>query len=147
MERLADDILNRQGCLMNGVYICVIVAVVFLFSACATKKIEYVDREVVRYVTKVEKDTFVNNVHDSVYFEVIQKGDTVFKTKYKEKYIYLDRVQIKTDTCWRDSVVTEYKESVKEVTKIPKIFWYSMVFSVIVIIFAIIKLVRWLQIH
>jgi hypothetical protein len=81
-----------------------------------------------------------------VYFEVKVKGDTVYQTKYKEKTRWRDRIIERRDTCWRDSVVTEYKETVKEVTKISKIFVVSLFISIICIIFAFIKLVRWLQI-
>lgn len=120
--------------------------VVFLLCGCATKtRIEYRDRDVVRYVTKVEKDTVINHTMDSVYYEVFTKGDTVFATKYKEKFIYLDKVQIRRDTCYRDSVVTEYKEQVKEVTKIPKFCYFCIGFSILVIIFAFYKFIRWIQ--
>lgn len=125
--------------------IILLLSLVFLVS-CATKtKIEYVDREVVKYVTKVQHDTLVNNVHDSVYHTVFQKGDTVYNTKYVEKTRWRDRVVVKNDTCWRDSVVTEYKETVKEVTKIPKIYTYSLIFSIICLIFAIFKATKWLR--
>ena len=134
--------LARFVFLVVWVCLCLI-----LFASCATKHVEYVDRDIIKYVTKVEKDTFTNNIHDSVYFEVLQKGDTVYKTKYKERTVFVDRIKVQNDTCWRDSVVTEYKENIKEVTKIPKVFWFSMIFSIIVIIFAILKVVRWIQIH
>lgn len=121
--------------------------VAFVFSSCATKTlIEYRDRDVNRYITKVEKDTVIKNTHDSIYYEVVTKGDTVFATKYKERFVYLDKIQIRRDTCWRDSVVTEYKETVKEVTKIPKIYKFSFVFAILCCIFALIKLTKWLKI-
>ena len=139
--------LANSGC--GTPVLCIIIfAVIMLFSSCATKTVvEYRDRVVDHYITKVEKDTVINHTHDSIYFEVVQKGDTVFATKYKEKYIYLDKIKIKTDTCWRDSVVTITKQTTKEITKIPKLFKISFVFSILVIIFAFVKLFRWLQIH
>lgn len=121
--------------------------VAFVFSSCATKTlIEYRDRDVNHYITKVEKDTVIKNTHDSIYYEVVMKGDTVFATKYKERFVYLDKIQIRCDTCWRDSIVTEYKETVKEVTKIPKIYKISFVFAILCCIFALIKLTKWLKI-
>lgn len=121
--------------------------VAFVFSSCATKTlIEYRDRDVNHYITKVEKDTVIKNTHDSIYYEVVTKGDTVFATKYKERFVYLDKIQIRCDTCWRDSIVTEYKETVKEVTKIPKIYKISFVFAILCCIFALIKLTKWLKI-
>lgn len=139
--------MMNSGC-GTPLYIAVIVFVIMLFSSCATKTVvEYRDRVVDRYITKVEKDTVINHTHDSIYFEVVQKGDTVFATKYKEKYIYLDKIKIKTDTCWRDSIVTITKQTTKEITKIPKLFKVSFVFSILVIIFAFVKLFKWLRIH
>lgn len=126
--------------------ICVIMVV--LFTSCATKReIQYVDREVVKYETKIQHDTLINNIHDSVYHTVFQKGDTIYDTKYVEKTKYRDRVVVRIDTCYRDSIQTVIKESVKEKQIIPKWCYYLLVFSIIVIIFAIVKVIRWLQIR
>ncbi len=136
---------QNVGC-GTPLYACIIIAVVLFFSSCATRTvIEYRDRDVNHYITKVEKDTVTQNTRDSIYFEVIKKGDTVYATKYKEKYIYLDKIQIRCDTCWRDSIVTQYKENVKEIKKIPKIYKVSLAFSILCVIFAILKFVRWLK--
>lgn len=121
--------------------------VFLLFSSCITKeKIEYRDRDVNHYITNTVHDTLVDKTTDSVYFEVLVKGDTVFQTKYKERTRWRDRIIESHDTCWRDSIVTEYKETVKEVVKIPKIYTYSFVFSIIVCIFATYKTLKWLRI-
>jgi len=124
----------------------------FLFLLCAImvgcktrKQIEYVDREVIKYVTQVRHDTLREHTTDSVYFEIIQKGDTVYKTKYKEVIRWRDRFIVQNDTCWRDSIRTEYKESVKEVKYIPKIYKISMGISILLLIFAIIKIGIWLK--
>ena len=144
-NRWQQEQLSNIGC-GTPFYVCFILSLVFFLSSCATRTVvEYRDRDVNHYITKVEKDTVTRNTRDSVYFEVIQKGDTVFATKYKERYIYLDKIQIRRDTCWRDSIVTQYKENVKEIKKIPKIYKYSLVFSILCVIFAILKLVRWLK--
>lgn len=120
--------------------------VAFVFSSCATKTlIEYRDRDVNHYITKVEKDTVIKNTHDSIYYEVVTKGDTVFATKYKERFVYLDKIQIRCDTCWRDSIVTEYKETTKEITKIPKIYKISLFFSILCIIFVLSFLIKQLR--
>ena len=98
----------RLGC---GTMMFVIIAVCFLLSSCATKsKIEYVDREVVKYVHSVQHDTLINNVHDSIYHTIFQKGDTVYDTKYVEKTVYKDRIVHHTDTVLRDSIHTEVKK-------------------------------------
>jgi hypothetical protein len=118
-----------------------------MLCSCATRKsVEYVDREVVKYQKEVVHDTLIQHTHDSVYHTIFQKGDTVYDTKYVERTRWRDKVVVKKDTCWRDSIVTIKKETVKEVTKIPKLFKIAFVFSILVIIFAIVKLLRWLQI-
>lgn len=121
---------------------------ILVFYSCATKtKIEYVDREVVKYETKIQHDTLINNIHDSVYHTVFQKGDTIYDTKYVEKTKYRDRVVVQIDTCYRDSIQTVIKESVKEKQIIPNWCYYLLIFSIIVIIFVIVKVIRWLQIR
>lgn len=145
-EQWRKQQLMNSGCGTPVLY-TIIIAVIMLFSSCATKtKIEYRDRDVVKYNTSYVHDTtFVEN-HDSVYHTIFQKGDTVYDTKYVERTILRDNIVVKKDTCWRDSIVTIKKETVKEVTKIPKLFKITFVFSILVIIFAIVKLIRWLQI-
>lgn len=121
---------------------------IICFTSCATKtKIEYRDRIVDHYNTIVQHDTLREHTSDSIFEKIYVKGDTVYNTKYVEKTRWRDRIVDIHDTCWRDSVVTEYKETTKEFTKIPKLFWISMCFSILVIIFAFVKLFRWMQIH
>lgn len=142
-----DSPMGRMGC-GSPIVAIIIITLILVFSSCATKtKIEYVDREVVRYETKIQHDTLINNIHDSVYHTVFQKGDTIYDTKYVEKTKYRDRVVVRIDTCYRDSIQTVIKESVKEKQIIPKWCYYLLVFSIIVIIFAIVKVIRWLQIR
>ena len=121
---------------------------VFVLSSCATKTVvEYRDRDVNHYNTIVQHDTLRENTHDSVYVEIKTQGDTVYNTKYIERTRWRDRIVEKHDTCYKDSVVTEYKETTKEIVKIPKIYSLSLWFSIICIIFAMIKLMRWLRIR
>lgn len=139
--------IGRSGC-CTPIAIAVFVGVILMLCSCATRtKIEYVDREVVKYQKQVVHDTLINNVHDSVYHTVFQRGDTIYDTKYVEKTKYRDRVVIKTDTCYRDSIQVQVKESVVEKQKIPKWCYYCLGVCVLFIIFAFIKLVRWLQIR
>ena len=142
-----DSPMGRIGC-GSPIVAIIIITLILVFSSCATKtKIEYVDREVVKYETKIQHDTLINNIHDSVYHTVFQKGDTIYDTKYVEKTKYRDRVVVRIDTCYRDSIQTVIKESVKEKQIIPKWCYYLLVFSILVIIFAIVKVIRWLQIR
>lgn len=122
----------------------IVSAVIFLFSSCATKtRVEY--RDVNHYITNTVHDTLIDKYSDSVYVNVYVKGDTVYSEKYKEKIRFRDRIVERHDTCYKDSVVTKTEVTTKEIIKIPKIFYISLVISVICIIFAIVKLLRWLK--
>ena len=136
----------HSGCGAPTCIAVILFVVVFFFASCATRtRIEYRDRDVNHYITNTVHDTLIDKTTDSVYVYVTTKNDTVYRNVYKEKTRWRDRIVEKHDTCWRDSVVTEYKETTKEIIKIPKIFWCSFVFSIIIIIFALVKLTRWLQ--
>lgn len=146
VEQWRQQQLMNSGCGTPVLY-AIIIAVIMLFSSCATKtKIEYRDRDVVKYNTSYVHDTTFVEKHDSVYHTIFQKGDTVYDTKYVERTRWRDNIVVKKDTCWRDSIVTIKKETVKEVTKIPKLFKIAFVFSILVIIFAVVKSIIWLQI-
>ncbi len=120
------------------------IVALILYSSCATKtKIEYRDRDVNHYITNTVHDTLRQETHDSIFHTIYQKGDTIYNTKYIEKTKWKDRIVVKSDTCWRDSVITEYKESVKEVTKVPLIYKLSLLLSIIFCIFVIVKLLKW----
>ena len=139
--------MGRIGC-GSPIVAAIVITLILVFSSCATKtKIEYVDRDVVKYETKIQHDTLINNIHDSVYHTVFQKGDTIYDTKYVEKTKYRDRVVVRIDTCYRDSIQTVIKESVKEKQIIPKWCYYCVVVSILFVIFAIIKAIRWIQVH
>lgn len=148
VTKIWNNSIGNTGCFWQTMKICLIALCVMMLASCATKtKIEYRDRDVNHYITNTVHDTLIDKTTDSVYFEVKVKGDTVFQTKYKEKTRWRDRIVERHDTCWRDSVVTEYRETVKEVTKIPKIFKISLIFSILCCIFAIIKIIRYIQIR
>ena len=127
--------------------LCVLFTVLILCSCATRTKIEYVDKEVVKYQKQVVHDTLINNIHDSVYHTVFQRGDTIYDTKYVEKTKYRATVVVKTDTCYRDSIQVQVKESVIEKQKIPKWCYYCLGICVLFVIFAFIKLVQWLQIR
>ena len=145
-ERLwSKSFLSRIGCSAPTVFFLLIVFVIVL-SSCATKKqIQYVDRDVIKYEYVTIRDTFVNNVYDSVYVESAQKGDTIFLTKVKYKYIYKDKIFYKTDTCYKDSLVTKIEKTTVEKKIIPKWCYFSLVFCGLCLIFAILKLRTWLK--
>lgn len=126
--------------------VAIIILLCFAIASCKTiTKVEYRDRYVDHYITQVQHDTLREHITDSVYFEVLQKGDTIYQTKYKEVIRWKDRVVVKTDTCYKDSIQIEYKESVKEVKYIPKIYKISMGISILLLIFALVKIGLWLK--
>lgn len=109
-----------------------IICAIFLLSGCATKsKIEYRDRDVIRYIKSIQHDTLLNNVHDSVYNNIYTKGDTVYNIKYKEKISYKDRIVYKNDTIKKDSIQVVNKESTIIKNKVPKWCWILLVVNLI----------------
>ena len=144
-DKIIKDCMEKamyNGCGVPTCLVVILFIVVMFFSSCATRtKIEYKDRDVYHYVTKVEKDTVMERVHDSVYIH--ERNDTVWFEKWHTKYI--DKIVERHDTCWRDSLVTEYKETIKEVVKYPKTYWWFLGISIISIIFAFVKVSRWLR--
>lgn len=116
-----------------------------LYGCRTQTKVEYRDKYIDRYITQVQHDTLREHTTDSVYVSVLQKGDTIYQTKYKEVVRWRDRIIEHIDTCYKDSIVTEYKESIKEVQYIPKIYKISMCISILLLIFALIKIGLWLK--
>lgn len=146
-----DKYNNREvqvcdGCFGASIAYGLILILVLLFSSCATKtRIEYRDRDVNHYINKEVHDTLVERITDSVFLETKQSGDTIYITKYKEKTRWKEKIVERHDTCWRDSITTQYKETTKEITKYPKSYWWFMGISIISVIFAIYKIKKiWL---
>lgn len=132
---------RRSGCFPT--LLCFIVAFsVFFLSSCATsKKIEYIDRETIKYETIVTHDTITNNIHDSIRIE--KSGDTVLVDRWHT--VYRERISAKTDTCWKDSVLIQNEEVVVEKKYIPKWCYYTLVVCVLFVILIIYKFIRWLR--
>lgn len=120
-----------------------------LFISCATKtKVEYRDKEVTKYENIYLHDTTFVEKHDSVFHSIIQRGDTIFDTRYVEKVKWRDRIVEHYNTCWRDSAVIEYQYITKEVARIPVIYKVVFSISLVIIIYTIlITLYRWLRTH
>lgn len=124
--------------------LCLMVTVL-LFVGCATKsKIEFRDRDVFKYITSVQHDTLINNIHDSVYNNIFTRGDTVYNVKYKERIAYRDRIVFKNDTIKKDSIQTQYKENTIIKNKIPKWCWIILVINIIFCTFVGVKFyIKW----
>lgn len=130
----------------RDVYFIVIMTVLLTAFAmctagCATRnKIEYVDRDVVRYEKQIYHDTLINNFHDSIFQTVYQKGDTVFSVKYVEKVKYTNKYVYQRDTVWRDSIKVEYKEKIVEKTKNKTWAQIPLVICGLFVIFALVRI-------
>lgn len=115
-------------------------------SACKpVEKIQYVDREKIVYQNVVQHDSIFNNVHDSVFQTIYQKGDTIYSVKYKEKIKDVYKYVYKTDTLYRDSIQYINNKEIKTKTVIPKWCYVCLAFPFVFLIFAIVKTYKWLH--
>ena len=125
----------------------IITLLALLLCSCATRtKIEYVDREVVKYETKVQHDTLREKLHDSVFVSIEKRNDTVFSTKYIERTKYRDRIVEKYDTITKDSIIVQTKEEVTEKRVVPKWCYICLAVCIVFVGFYVIKILRWLKI-
>ena len=129
---------------MNRIF--AILIVLLAISACKpVEKIQYVDREKIVYQNVVQHDSIFNDVHDSIFETIYQKGDTIYRVKYKEKTRDVYKYVSITDTLYKDSIQYVYSKDV-EVKKItPKWCYYCLLFPLAFLIFAIVKIYRWLH--
>lgn len=110
------------------------------FMSCKTQsKIEYRDRDVLKYISTIKVDTFIKNVKDSTYLNIYTKNDTTYIDKYKERLIYKDRIKIKTDTITKDSVVVQFKENTIIKTKVPTWCYILLLINILIIAVIVIK--------
>ena len=145
--KIMSERMTQDGCFPRAIYMLLFAVAVFLLSSCSVlTKTEYRDRDVNHYITNTVHDTLRLKEKDSTYHKIEVRNDTVFDTKYVEKTRWRDRIVEKHDTCWKDSTTVIRKETTKEITKIPKLFKISFVFSILVIIFAFVKLIRWTRV-
>lgn len=132
------------GCMPRLVYMIgtVSILVLLLCSCASTKQIEWRDREVEKWNTKVVHDTVRVYEKDSIYHQITTKNDTVFDTKIIERIRWRDKIVEKTDTIKEQQTVIEYKDRIIEKKIVPKWCWYCLAFSILCFIFAIIKIRR-----
>ena len=110
--------------------------IIVLMASCATRtQIEYRDKEVIKYVNSIQRDTLINNLHDSIYMNTYTINDTVYQYKYKEKLVYKDRIVIKNDTI--KDIQTEISEKVITKYKVPKWCWYLLGINILIVAFII----------
>ena len=119
-------------------YLCVCLLVL---SSCSSIKKAVTEKE---YIYKTDTLIEYRNIHDSIYVTdtLIQKGDTIYISKYK----YVWKYQTDTLIQYKDSIVYIDKQSseVKEVQYVPAIYKWALgiliVLIVAVICYAAIKL-------
>ena len=134
--------MKEAGRYKITLFVSTIVMLNVLTSCSMLKKIEYRDLVVDHYNTVTVHDTLREHITDSTYHLIKIINDTVYDTKYIERTRWRDRIVQKHDTCWRDSVDIQHKETVKEVIKIPKYYHFAFVLSLLIITFAIIKRIK-----
>lgn len=146
-QKVLEQQSKEQGCFPQILGIAIFVCLIgFFLSSCATKeKIVYRDRDINNYITNTIHDTLKIETTDSVYVEVKTIGDTVFQTKYKEKTLWRDHIVELHDTCWKEKAVTEYKETVKEVVKVPRIYRVSLYVCIALLFFSVYKLIKFIR--
>lgn len=125
---------------MKKILYLILVFISISFIGCKTQsKIEYRDRDVLRYINTIQVDTFLKDVKDSIYINTYTKNDTTYINKYKERLVYKDRIKIKTDTIVNDSIVNIYKENIIVKTKVPSWCYILLVINLLVLAIVVIK--------
>lgn len=110
----------------------IFISAAVLFGCKTRQVVEYRDR----YISSFQHDTLINTVHDSIYHNIYQKGDTVYDTKYIDRVVIRERVVIKNDTTYIDV----FKDKIIEKKVVPKWAYFCLFFSAIMIIFALFKI-------
>lgn len=117
-----------------------IFALLLLFGCKTTNDIQYVDREVIRYVDKLIKDSVYINNTDTIKIE--QKGDTVFLTNIKWRIQYRDKLQRDTFLLTDSIKVYVDKKEIVEKNKRGILDWIGLTSLIALLIFILYKLRR-----
>ena len=112
-------------------YLCTCLLVL---SSCSSLNKAVTEKE---YIYKTDTLIEYRNIHDSIYVTdtLIQKGDTVYISKYK----YVWKYQTDTVIQYKDSIVYIEKESseVKEVKYVPAIYKWALAILIALIFSAV----------
>lgn len=117
-----------------------IFALLLLVGCKTTNDIQYVDREVIRYVDKLVKDSVYINNTDTIKIE--QKGDTVFLTNIKWRIQYRDKIQRDTFLLTDSIKVYVDKKEIVEKNKWGILDWIGLTSLMALLIFILYKLRR-----
>ena len=94
--------------------ILILILALFLLSGCkTTQDVQYVDRDVVRYVDRLVKDSV--HIYNTDTVKIQQKGDTIYYTNIKWRIEYRDK--IKRDTVSKIVEIAKTVEKPVEVIK------------------------------
>ena len=87
-----------------------------MLTACSHKTIAPTQAVAVHdttYIDRLRIDSLIQ--HDSIYTTLIQRGETIYQTTYKERYIYKPTLRIDSIyICKRDTVQTTIVEQVEK---------------------------------
>ena len=127
-DDLTPDEHLAAGCFQLGCYALAFILGLLLcwvFSGCSTPKqltttANHTTTDTI-YKTKVERDSIFR--HDSIFVNVYQRGDTIFKEHTRWLTRWRDRLLIDTVYQSRTDTLTEYREVVKEVPR--KKSWFE----------------------
>lgn len=107
------DSVSKVGCITE----LILIVVLLLFGMCSCSRTIIEERPVYVHDTLTTVQLRVDSVlhHDSIYVETFMRGDTVFLTKYTERWH--DRIKLRTDTIREvnEVPVTITKTEIKEV--------------------------------
>lgn len=125
---------------MKKAILSLFVALLFLNGCKTTNDIQYVDREVIRYVDKLVKDSVYINNTDTIKIE--QKGDTVFLTNIKWRIQYRDKLQRDTFLLTDSIKVYVDKKEIIEKNKWGILDWIGLTALLSLLVFIVYKLRR-----
>ena len=127
-DDLAPDEHLAAGCFQLGCYVLAFILGLILcwvFSGCSAPKqltttIHHNTTDTI-YKTKVERDSIYR--HDSIFVNVYQRGDTIFKEHTRWLTRWRDRLLIDTVYQSRTDTLTLYREVTREVER--RLSWWQ----------------------
>lgn len=127
-DDLTPDEHLAAGCFQIGCYALAFILGLILcwvFSGCSSPKqltttIHHNTTDTI-YKTKVERDSIFR--HDSIFVNVYQRGDTIFKEHTRWLTRWRDRLLIDTVYQSRTDTLTEYREVMREVER--RLSWWQ----------------------
>lgn len=128
------------------IVLCLLFLALMLLTSCRTTRTaerEYITQHDTAYIDRMQRDSIY--LRDSIYHEVVAKGDTIYSTKYIERTKFRDRFI--HDSVYIHKTDTVLVDVVKEVERKPTFAqrtknWLGSVFIFFMILFAIYIIAR-----